>query len=202
MSKSLLGYWWDRLRGRLEPTPCPFSDAAVLDLPARALVAGPERILGAFGLRPGDRVLEIGPGTGYYSLEAARRIGETGRLICLDLQVEMLLEVRRRARAARQNNLHLLRGDVRAVPLQPSSIDQVFLVGVLGEIPERARALDEIRRVLKPEGRLSVSEQMPDPDFVTKRSLRRALSAAGFVECSTRGHLFYTSTWHLPRPPS
>lgn len=192
----LVRYWWDRIRGRLEPTPCPFSDAAVLDSPARALVAGPDRILGAFGLRDGERVLEIGAGTGYYSVEATRRVGETGRMICLDLQVEMLREVRRRVRDAHRPNVDFVRADAVAIPLASSSVEHVFLVGVLGEIPEPGTALQEIRRVLRHGGRLSVSEQMPDPDFVTKRMLRRELGAAGFVEDATRGHLFYTSTWH------
>jgi ubiquinone/menaquinone biosynthesis C-methylase UbiE len=196
MAKSLLRSWWDRFRGRLEPVACPFSEAAVLDSPARSLVASPERILGAFGLREGERVLEIGQGTGYYSLEAARRVGESGRLICLDLQREMLLEVRRRMVAADRENADFVLATANAIPLRPGSVDHAFLVGVLGEIPDRPRALAEIRRVLRRGGRLSVSEQLPDPDFVTRRSLRRELRAAGFEEEVTRGRLFYTSTWH------
>jgi len=73
VAKSVLRAWWDRLRGRLEPEPCPFSKAAWLELRLRAWVAGPDRVLGAFGMASGEQVLEIGPGTGYYSLEAARR---------------------------------------------------------------------------------------------------------------------------------
>jgi ubiquinone/menaquinone biosynthesis C-methylase UbiE len=196
MAKSLLGSWWDRLRGRLEPVPCPFSSAGALDQPGRDWVASPEQILGAFELRSGERALEIGPGTGYYSREAARRVGEDGRLICLDLQRKMLLEVRRRIDAEGRGNVDFLLANAVSIPLRSASVDHVFLIGVLGEIPDRSRALLEIHRILKPRGRLSVSEQLPDPDFVTKRTLRRELRAAGFVEDRTRGHLFYTSTWH------
>jgi ubiquinone/menaquinone biosynthesis C-methylase UbiE len=167
-----------------------------LDRPARAFVAGPERILGEFGLGPGERALEIGPGTGYYSSEAARRAGEQGRLICLDVQREMLLEVRRRTSEAGQTNVDFVTADATALPLPSNCVDHVFLIGVLGEIPDRARALAEIRRVLRSEGRLSVSEQLPDPDFVTRRTLRRELQAVGFIEDATRGRFFYTSTWH------
>jgi hypothetical protein len=53
----------------------------------------------------------------------------------------------------------------------------------------------EIKRVLRPGGRLSISEQFPDPDFVPRRTMRRELRAAGFVERATKGHLVYTSTW-------
>jgi ubiquinone/menaquinone biosynthesis C-methylase UbiE len=71
----------------------------------------------------------------------------------------------------------------------------VFLITVLGELPDRPAALKEIQRVLRPGGHLSVSEQFPDPDFVTTSALRRELRAARFTEERTRGYLFYTSTW-------
>ena len=80
MAESLLRAWWVRFRGRLEPGPCPYSDASVLDMPLRALVASPERVLTDFGIGAGARVLEVGPGVGYYSVEAARRVGTSGRL--------------------------------------------------------------------------------------------------------------------------
>src|SRR5574341_224181 len=92
--------WWNRLRGQLAPSPYPFAEATLLESPLRGLFASPQRVLTALDLKPGERVLEIGPGTGYYSREAARRIGARGRLICLDIQRGMLLETRRRLHAA------------------------------------------------------------------------------------------------------
>lgn len=191
--------WWDRLRGRLEPRPYPFADAALLESPLRRLYASPQRVLAAFGLKPGESVLEIGPGIGYYSRVAARRIGYGGRLICLDIQREMLLETRRRLCAAGVESAEFVQGSAEWLPFGSGSFDHVFLVTVLGEIPDRAQAIREIRRVLRPGGRVSVSEQLPDPDFVTTGTLRRHLRAAGFVEQATRRHflLAYTSTWHV-----
>jgi ubiquinone/menaquinone biosynthesis C-methylase UbiE len=174
--------------------PCPYSLAHALEIPGRRFVAGPERVLSAFGIRAGERVLEIGPGTGFYSVEAARRIGSSGRLICLDIQQEMLLDARRRAVAA-QEIADFVRGDACQLPLRSASVDHVFLITVLGELPDRPAALKEIQRVLRPGGHLSVSEQFPDPDFVTTSALRRELRAARFTEERTRGYLFYTSTW-------
>jgi len=194
LSPTILQAWWERLRGRLRPRACPYSLAGALEVPGRRLVAAPERVLDAFGVRGGETVLEIGPGTGFYTLEAARQVGPSGRLICLDLQAEMLLHVRRRLEAAGLRAA-FLRADARALPLGSETVDHVLLVTVLGEIPDRASALAEISRVLRAGGRLSVSEQFPDPDFVTTRTLRRELAAAGFVEKDTRGWLFYTSTW-------
>lgn len=171
-------------------------------MPLRALVASPDRILTDFGIGAGDRVLEVGPGVGYYSVEAARRVGATGRLVCLDLQKQMLLEARRRVRRANLAAADFIAASATDLPIASGSIDHVFLVTVLGEFPDRPLALAEFRRVLRPAGSLSVSEQLPDPDFVTHSTLRRELSAAGFTEQRSRGHIFYTSTWRLDRSPS
>lgn len=194
MAESFFRAWWDRFHGRLKPVPCPFSKAAGLNSPLRALVASPQRTLGAFGLAVGEYVLEIGPGIGYYSLEAARRVGKSGRLTCLDIQREMLLETRRRLLQA-AGEANFIQASATALPLRSGSIDHVFLITVLGEIPDRPRALAEIHRVLRPAGQLSISEQLPDPDFVTRRTLRHELREAAFVEKVTRGWLNYTSTW-------
>lgn len=194
MAESIVGAWWERLRGRLRPRPCPYSLAGALEMPGRGLVAAPRRVLEAFGIGPGMTVLEIGPGTGFYSLEAARRVGPSGRLVCLDLQPEMLLHTRRRLEGS-GHRAAFLRADALALPLRSESVDHVLLITVLGEIPDRAATLAEIRRVVRPFGCVSVSEQFPDPDFVTPRTLRRELAAAGFVEQDTRGWLVYTSTW-------
>ena len=198
LAQSLIRSWWARFRGQLEPVPCPFSDTAILETPLRALVASPARVLGAFDLRPGDCVLEIGPGIGYYSVEAARRVGAQGRLICLDLQRDMLLKVQRRLQQnGLRENVDLICASATDIPLESNSVDHVLLITVLGEIPDRPRALGEIQRVLRLNGELSVSEQLPDPDFVTRRTLRQELSVAGFRERATHGHLFYTSTWNV-----
>jgi ubiquinone/menaquinone biosynthesis C-methylase UbiE len=169
----------------------------VLDMPLRALVASPERVLTDFGIGSGARVLEVGPGVGYYSVEAARRVGAGGRLLCLDLQMEMLMEARRRVDRANLKAADFITASATQLPFSSGSVDHIVLITVLGEIPDRRVALAEFRRVLRPPGFLSVSEQLPDPDFVTRRTLRRELSAAGFVEERTRGHFFYTSTWRL-----
>jgi ubiquinone/menaquinone biosynthesis C-methylase UbiE len=198
MAESILRAWWDRLRGRLRPHPCPYSLAGALEMPGRRWVAGPRRVMRDFGLSTGEIALEIGPGTGFYSIEAANRVGPSGKLICLDVQPDMLRHARRRLEAAGRA-AHLVQADARALPLRSLSVDRVLLVTILGEIPDRSSALAEVKRVLRQHGRLSVSEQFPDPDFVTPAQLRRELSAAGFVEERTKGWLWYTSTW--TRPP-
>jgi ubiquinone/menaquinone biosynthesis C-methylase UbiE len=194
MAESIVTAWWQRLRGRLRPRPCPYALAAALHVPGRRLVAGPRRVLDAASVGAGQTVLEIGCGTGFYSIAAAQRVGPSGQLVCLDLQLAMLAHARRCVEAAGQGAAYL-QADAAALPLRSGCVDRVLLVTVLGEIPERAAALAEIRRVLRADGRLSVSEQFPDPDFVPRSTLRLELTRAGFVEEQTRGLLFYTSTW-------
>ncbi len=89
----------------------------------------------------------------------------------------------------------LVQASAVEIPILTGSVDHVFLTAVLGEIPDRPRALAEIRRVLREGGRLSVSEQLPDPDYVALRTLRRELAPLGFVEDRSRGWWTYTSTW-------
>lgn len=196
MAESIVRAWWDRIRGRLVPRPCPYSLAGALEVPGRRLVAGPERVLSFFGIGAGQIVIEIGPGTGFYSVEAARRVGASGLLVCVDVQARMLDRTRARVHRAGLRAV-FIKADAAMIPLRPRSVDHVFLITVLGEIPDRPAALAEIKRVLCPGGRLSVSEQFPDPDFVTPGALRRELRAAGFSEMRTRGWLFYTSTWSV-----
>ena len=126
-----------------------------------------------------------------------RRVRSSGRLLCLDLQKEMLLEARRRVQHAKPAAADFITASATQLPLTSGSVDHIFLVTVLGEIPDRGLALAEFRRFLRTPGHLSISEKLPDPDFVTRKTLRRDLSAAGFTEERTRGHLFYTSTWRL-----
>ena len=176
MAENLIRAWWARLRGSLQARPCPYRFAWVLDMPMRAWSAGPKKIVGAFGLEMGNRVLEIGPGTGYYSIHASRLVGREGAFLALDIQLPMLLELRRRNAKADGMPMQLVQASAVGIPILTGSLDHVFLTAVLGEIPDRPAALREIRRVLRQRGRLSVSEQLPDPDYVSLGTLRRELT--------------------------
>ncbi len=195
MAETVIRAWWERLRGRLLARPCPYRFAWVLDLPMRRWHAGPEKILAAFGLEAGERILEIGPGTGYYAIDAARIVAREGAFFGLDIQLPMLLELRRRNAQAGGTPMHLVQASADRLPIRAGSLDRVYLTAVLGEIPDRPAALREVRRVLRPGGRLSVSEQLPDPDYVSLGTLRRELAPLGFVRETSRGWWVHTSTW-------
>jgi ubiquinone/menaquinone biosynthesis C-methylase UbiE len=134
-------------------------------------------------LRPvaGQRILEIGPGTGYYTLHAAGWISPGGSLKILDIEQRMLDHTVRKARELGLDNVIPAQGDARELPYPDSSFDAAYLVAVLGEVPERGRVLGELRRVLKPGARLVIGEGQPDPHMVGHRGLRELAQAEGLA---------------------
>ena len=196
---SLYVFVWIRERyGR--GGPIPVSQAGTLLHPLRGWLQPVRPILDKFGLERGATVLELGPGPGYFSVEAARIVGPGGRIICLDIQPGMLQMLAGRLEEASVTNAYPLAGDATRLPLAAASVDAAFLVTVLGEIPDRPQALAELRRVLKPGGVLSLSESLTDPDYVFQASLRALCRAMGFRELSCSGErLGYTMTFAAPQ---
>jgi ubiquinone/menaquinone biosynthesis C-methylase UbiE len=124
-------------------------------------------------------VLEIGPGTGYHSLPVAAWISPAGTLEIVDVIPEWLDHTVREAEREGLANIVPTRADATSLPFEDRSFDAAFLVQVLGEVPDQEAALRELRRVLKPGGRLVVGESVLDPHVVTLRVLRRRAGAAG-----------------------
>ena len=102
-----------------------------------------------------------------------------GTLELFDLQQEFLDHTMRAASERGLTNLVPTQGDATKLPYEDSSIDAVILTAVLGEIPDRPAALREIRRVLKPNGRLVVGELFGDPHFTSRGSLQRLGAEVG-----------------------
>ena len=135
----------------------------------------------------GEHILEIGPGSGHQATAVSRSVGPTGTLEVVDVQQEMLDVVRRRAGKRGATNLVLRLADAQRLPYPDATFDAAYLSAVLGEIPSPARALHELRRVLKPGGRLVIAEICLDPDFVSFGTLRLDAEIAGFVFEQRRG---------------
>ena len=164
--------WWRR-----NPSACPYNQRFWVEAP-HPLITRP-RLRAVLDPKPGERILEVGPGTGYYSLPVARWLQPDGRLDIFDLQQEMLDHTMGRAREEGLDNLHPTQGDARQLPYPDATFDAAYLVTVLGEVPTQEAALRELRRVLKPSGRLVVGELMLDPHVVPIGRLRERAQAAG-----------------------
>jgi ubiquinone/menaquinone biosynthesis C-methylase UbiE len=158
----------------------PHQLAKRLDHPWRLAYRSPARLLGRLGLFAGMTVADLGCGVGLLTLEMARQVGAGGVVHAVDIQAPMLAEVARRAAAAALDaRLRLHHAGLHELPLPDASLDAATLVAVLGEAPARELALYEVQRVLKPGGRLVVSEELPDPAYLPAPLVRRWAQAAG-----------------------
>ena len=113
----------------------------------------------------GETVLDIGCGAGTDLLLAARRVGPSGHAIGIDMTETMRDRARASALAAGLANVEVLRADATALPLPDASVDVVISNGVLNLVPEKDKAFAEIRRVLRPGGRLQLADIVLDAEL-------------------------------------
>jgi ubiquinone/menaquinone biosynthesis C-methylase UbiE len=164
--------WW-----RKNPSACPYSQRFWVEAPHPLITRA--RLREILEPQPGERVLEIGPGTGYYTLDLAAWVGEEGAIEIFDIQQEMLDHTIRAAAERGLLNVNPTRGDAQELGSDDDTFDAVVLITVLGEIPDQDAALREVARVLRPGGRLIVGELLGDPHYVTAGSLQRRAEVAG-----------------------
>ena len=143
-----------------------------LEGPWRRLVLSPATLGRRLPLTDRSVVCEIGVGGGYYARALAPH---ARRYLGLDLQAAMLKRVRKRG----GNGVLLVQADATRLPLASSSVDLVIAVTVLGEVPSVPDALNEVWRVLRAGGTLSVSEHFPDPDRIAFDRLRSLCDKSG-----------------------
>jgi ubiquinone/menaquinone biosynthesis C-methylase UbiE len=167
---------WSRTFGR---GVFPHQMAWFLDLPGRGLIMSAKTVAKRLPIASDAKVLEIGPGSGYYSLEVAKRI-PNGNLSLLDIQEEMLNKSTKKLQAAGISNFTTHQSDGKALPFAANSFDAMFLVTVFGEIEMRDSFLSEAHRVLKIGGILSITEHHPDPDFEDFDTVSANVQSHGF----------------------
>ncbi|MFF0461409.1 class I SAM-dependent methyltransferase [Streptomyces mexicanus] len=144
----------------------------------------------ALGLRPGDRVLDAGCGTGRALPALRAAVGAAGVVVGVDLTPAMLQAA---VRAGRDRDGRLLLADVAALPLRPESLDAVFAAGLIAHLPRPAENLRELRRVVRPGGTLALfhpvgraalaarqGRQITPDDLRAEPNLRPLLAEAGW----------------------
>ena len=145
-------------------------------------------VLDRIGICPGERVLELGPGTGVFTVEAARPTEPGGGLVVVDIQPEMIAAVERRVQEADLSNVETHVASGFELLLEDGSVDRAFLVTVLPETSDPQRALAELYRVLRPGGVLSITEEFMDPDYPLARTTIRWAREAGFELTERHGN--------------
>ena len=169
--------------------PMPYTQAGHLLHPLRKLLLSPKQLVRRLELRPDLTVLELGPGPGYFSIEVARSLPE-GKLILVDVQREMLDMARRRLEAQGLRNIDYVQADALRLPLEDASVDVAFSVAVLGEVSDPEAALRELRRVLRPGARISLTEDViGDPHSLRRPDLMKIAGNVGFSNPERRGRL-------------
>jgi ubiquinone/menaquinone biosynthesis C-methylase UbiE len=168
------GLWW-----RKYTTPFPYSLRWMLNEEFPGL--SQERLLAILAPDPGEAILEVGPGTGLFSIPVATAIGPNGSLTVVDIQQAMLDHTIASAREHGLENIEAVRCDASRLPFPDEHFDGAFLVTALGEIGDYRCALSEFERVLKPGARLVVGEFLIDWHAVRLNTLKRRAAAAGLL---------------------
>lgn len=179
-----------RIIRHLYKFPMPEWMANFIDNPLRRKLQPPDAMPIRHGLKPGQTVLEVGPGNGRYSAATARFLGEKGRLVAVDIEPKMIARLQARAQDEGLTNVEAKVANVHALPFEDASFDAIYMITVIGEIPQPERAIAEFFRVLRPGGTLAFSEVLPDPDYPLASTLMRWAGAAGFTVKSKTGGFF------------
>jgi ubiquinone/menaquinone biosynthesis C-methylase UbiE len=165
----------------------------------------PQKNVGQFGLREGMKVADFGSGSGHYTLAAAHKVGDTGRVYAIEIQQELLKRVKNLSHTEHMGNIDVLWGDLEVSggsKLPDARMDAVIMANMLFQAEHRGAVLNEAHRVLKPNGRIffvdwseSFGNLGPRPEDVISREAARSLAKeCGFIvekELSTVGDHHY-----------
>ena len=136
-------------------------------------------------LQPGETVVDLGSGAGIDALIAGRAVGPDGHVIGVDMTPEMLGKATANARAAGANHVEFREGRLEALPVDDGTVDAITSNCVINLVPDKAKVFNEIARVLKPGGRLVVSDVMLDgelPEVITQDVMAYVGCVSGAIQ--------------------
>lgn len=169
-----------RILSRFINLPCPPGYIFLLDSPLINRVAGAEILIERAGVKPGMKVLDAGCGPGRLTIPLAKILQDSGEVSAFDMQPAMLDRLQKRLTDNELDNVEIIQGQFGENLLRSDRFDRVFLVSVLGEIPDQVGALREIHQALVPGGILSITEVLPDPHYQRKSTVIHLAGETGF----------------------
>ncbi|MHA1985490.1 MAG: class I SAM-dependent methyltransferase [Promethearchaeota archaeon] len=146
----------------------------------RKFIQKPETIAKRMNLKPGMIIIEIGPGKGSYTKAIANSVLPDGKVYALDIQESIINRLKKRIEKENIENIIPRIDDAYNLSFGDESVDRVLMIACLPEIPDPVRVLKELNRVLKPDGIISLSEMLPDPDYPRRKTEKRWAREAGF----------------------
>ncbi|WP_424354908.1 class I SAM-dependent methyltransferase [Methanobacterium sp. MBAC-LM] len=191
-----------RILRRYLDFPAPAFIGNFLDSDFRRKMQSPDKIISRSGIKEGMKVLEVGCGSGAFTTFVARAVGDKGEVFALDIQPEMLKQIENKLKRPENRdikNIHLINGDALNMPLEDNTFDLVYSITVFQELPNKNKALKEMKRVLKPDGILSITEFLPDPDYPLKSTTVKMGTSEGFILNDVKGSFWnYTARFIKP----
>jgi ubiquinone/menaquinone biosynthesis C-methylase UbiE len=170
--------------------PSPSFVVSRLNNPVRRKFLSPARVIDCLAIRQGMKILEVGPGSGFFTFELAKYVGPSGHVYAVDIEPKMITLLEKKIKREKIKNITTKTASADEIPLPNNSVDLVFMGGVLGEIPDKQRALREMRRVLKEGGFLAVMECLIDPDYPRRKTVAGWFEDAGFGLAGSYGSAF------------
>ena len=187
---ALLLYTIIRIIRHFYKFPIPEFAVNLIDNPLRRRIQPPDEMPNRHNITPGMTVLEVGPGNGTYTIATARKIGDSGKLITIDIEPKMIQRVQKRIQKEGITNIEARVANVFDLPFEDNAFDLVYMIAVIGEIPTPKTAMKEFFRVLGPQGSLVFSEILMDPDYPRAQKLISLGKKAGFQTKNKMGGFF------------
>lgn len=162
-----------RYRGRTIAPTMTFHGAPWLTREERNREENTVLLMEKLGVKPGMTVCDLGCGNGYYTLELAKQVGPTGKVLAVDIQPEMLHLLSERAKAAGIDHIELIENTPIDPKLPENSVDLILLVDVYHEFAYPVQMLREMRKSLKPDGRIALVEFRAEDPLVPIKPLHK-----------------------------
>jgi SAM-dependent methyltransferase len=160
--------------------PIPSFMTRIIDNPLRRkFLQNPDVLAERMQLEPGMIVVEIGPGKGSYTKAVAKRVQPNGNVYAVDISEAVIEKLKERIKEEALTNIIPQIENAYNFSFADESVDRVYAIACLPEIPEPVTALKECRRILKPDGLISLCELFFDPDYPRRKTEKRWASEAG-----------------------